>query len=372
MPQVSASAIAEDLKKKGYAERDVRAVLSRYGYTSVDINSALNNSYGHKLLFAVLIVIAIFVGVGSWLFFSSPSLVEPSISISTSPVQVIAGSSVTVTATVEGFTEGYLNVSIFSKTHEFAVQKISSLVFGEQRLSLKIPENFISDRYAVYVSANNNDKSVSDTRYILVVSKKIQNDSLLNVQNSSDNESSQELIFNQSIDINKPTEQLTAFEACKQSCSTSQMCTSGICSDAGVCSYKRIIPCCGDFSCDVGETSISCPSDCGSAIPVKSASELSKDAVAIASSDSFSAGRLCESIPAPMIEEHDSCFTSIAFVANNENLCDSVSVENPSRNDCYMSLLLSKNNTQTCDKITDFAVLATCKSYATLLKKVSS
>jgi hypothetical protein len=149
-------------------------------------------------------------------------------------------------------------------------------------------------------------------------------------------------------------------------CNDYDICTADACV-SGFCNYERQMPCCGNFICELAETSDSCPEDCGEAGGAADPTQkLIDEIMEIADNNPEQAAVRCEEIESAVVA--DICFTELAKTTSNNAFCERV-YSSDAKDKCFMYFVMSLDQFQLCEQIEKRILQNSCYAIKSLKEK---
>lgn len=373
-----------NLLQKGHNITAIRNVLLKSGYTDKEIDDAVKSAYSptvrHEIhlsgatIIVVVLILASMIGIAS-LFFYYSSAKAPSelLDLNLEPVSTTAepgesivflkelsnlGSSKRYDVVIkQEIIEPRTNKAITQKTETRAIE-----TFGSTQTKILVPEGTNAGDYILRVVVEYSDKKAVATLPVKIAA---------------------------------PAKKETCVgDDCKQQaleCDDSNSCTNDVVEE-GVCSYKPIVPCCGNSICEATEDSLYCPTDCKkeeqspSIIPPADQSPPTLDEIKeLAKSEPGRALQQCSQIEVPDLKDtcignigevqrnkaycgkissariRDLCYSNIAKAVNDNSLCEEISIDGR-KDSCYMTFVLDNKDYSVCGKITNRQLMQSCES----------
>lgn len=325
--------------------------------------SAYPTQHKHRisplLIILVLIVIIILLVLGLLLLIS-PS--KPQTTISLNVVADPTGESMSISK-IQIHTKGYegsadVNIDLIDvTTNTIVASNFKRLNAGKHLVELNLPEK--TGQYELSVKAEKESAKASRSMPFIVVDTNKPNPISGSVDGGDNNDDSREDIDDGGLSGGSNTG-----EGCMLECNDYSPCTIDICKN-GECVFTPIEPCCGDRTCDRGETEQSCPQDCQEApIGRDTAYEtVTNQALSIAKTRPNDAVSLCKSLP--QNKDVDDCLTEIVSKSKNEKICFSMISRN-NKDSCLVDIVVRTNKFALCDQIEDRWLKSSCYSYRNL------
>ena len=389
MVQKSLVDYVKSLVQKGYDVPTIKNFLLKYGYSSKEIDDAINSGSGltirheiHLSRTTALVVVFIFVslmGIGSFLYYGKPDTSQL-LDLNLEPVATTAEPGQTITFLKElsnlGSAKRYDVVIkqelIETKTNKVVTQKTETRAietFGSTQTKILVPVDAKAGDYILRAIVEYNNKKAVATLPVKVVSFAKAETCFDGIKNQNE----------EGIDCGgkcKPCEKQSS------ECNDNNLCTSDIVENS-VCVNKPIVPCCGNNICEEQET---CPADCQKAEqPSLFSSGSSEDIKELAKVNPSKAFQQCNQIEVPDLKDacigdvaeaqnnkeycakisnariKDLCYSNIAKYVNDNTLCEYISID--SRKDsCYMTFVLDNKDYSVCDKISNKQLRQSCES----------
>lgn len=379
------------LLQRGYDASTIRNVLLRYGYSSREIDEAINSVYQptirheiHLSRTTILVILLIFIAsIGAALFFYySPSKQAKLLDLNLEPVTttVAPGDSIIFVKELSnlGSSKRYDVVIkqeiIAPSTNKVVTQKIETRAietFGSTQTKIQVPHDTEQGDYILRAIVEYDSKKAVATLPVKVVA-------------SGKKETCFDGIKNQNeigVDCGGECKQCEK----KTECDDSNPCTNDMAED-GKCTNTPIIPCCGNGVCE-GQEQESCIADCRKTEPFPTviSTETLEEIKELARVNPSKALQQCNQIEVPDLKDtcvsniaevqhnkdqcskianvkiKDLCYSNIAKIINDNSLCEQISID--SRKDsCYMGFVLDNKDYSVCAKITNKQLRQSCES----------
>ncbi|MBI2649744.1 hypothetical protein HYX04_00345 [Candidatus Woesearchaeota archaeon] len=390
MPKKSLISYVKGLLQKGYDISAIRNVLLKYGYTSKEINDAVDSVYkptirheihlSHTTTIAIAFIFLSLLGI-ALLFYYSPSK---------APTKLLDLSLEPVTTTVEPgqdivFLKELSNLGS-SKRYDVVIkqevidpiankvvtQKIETRAietFGSTQTRILVPEDTKTGDYILRTVVEYDNKKAVATLPVKVIAEK-KGTCFDGIKNQNEI----------GIDCGGACEPCAA-QAIE--CNDNNQCTDDVLEN-NICVNKPIVPCCGNNICEERET---CAADCKKAEEYSQliSTETLEEIKELAKSNPSKALQQCNALEVPDLKDtcignigevqrnknycsqinnlriKDLCYSNIAKLTNDNSLCDEISAD--SRKDsCYMTFVLDNKDYSVCGKITNKHLRQSCES----------
>ena len=373
---------ARSLMQKGYNASAIKNVLLKYGYSGKEADDAISSAYNpiirheiHLSRTTVLVVLFIFaslLGISSFFYFSSKVPAEL-LDLNLEPVSTTAAPGESIIFLKElsnlGSSKRYDVVVkqeiIDAKTNRVITQKIETRAietFGSTQTKILVPESAKAGDYLLRVIVEYSGKQAVATLPVKVAA---------------------------------PAKKETCLgDECRNQaveCDDNNPCTNDFV-ESGACSYKPVVPCCGNNICEDRESFSNCADDCkkaeqpSSEFPPAAAPTGSLDGIKeLARTDPGKALQQCSQIDVPDLKDtcigsigeaqrnknycaqivnarvKDLCYSNIAKAVNDNSLCEEISID--SRKDsCYMTFVLDNKDYSVCSRLTNTQLRQSCDS----------
>lgn len=328
--------------KQGYEVKAIRKRLAQSGYSTAEINKAIKEVTGRKIINAkTLIIAAVVIVLLIILVIIALKIITPSpkqISISTTPLvsTVVPGGKLTFVKTLTSPTSRKVTASvkhrvISKKTNKIIVSITETINVGAKsstQTQISLPIDAPTGEYEVITDLTHADGS-KQARFTFIV---------------------------QATGPKIPSvAQPILITNCPQGCDDYNSCTRDTCVN-GICQHTAITPCCGNGKCETGEDIYNCALDCKKGI--ETTDETTKKAIKKAKTDPSTAAMLCNSLPS--VDDADNCFDILAEESGKYEFCESIQ-NNEIQSDCLLNFALA-GDYSVCDKINDPYYLQSCYS----------
>ncbi len=342
------TAYAQQLLRQGYSAQVIRAQLLRAGYGPYDADQAIRLALraspqagipwawigagiGGLALITFIILLLLPTEASLQMAVQAPQATIPPGGSAQATITLESDGRPAVTLTYALLSSG--GTLLWSEREDVSVDRSASL-----RKTIPIPSNAPPGRYSIRVTAMHGGPPVSKTAPLVIEragtapAGPLRNETLPGP-------------------ITPPA---PAASSCPAKCDDFYACTSDACVD-GRCAYTPIVPCCGNYACEAGETSITCQEDCRPQA-ASGTTATTDDALIAAARSHEEAVQLCRAIP--IQERQDECFDAIAAAASRSELCNAIQ-DRLKRDSCYMEFAI-KDDFTVCDKIEDRYLASSC------------
>ncbi|MBW2968525.1 hypothetical protein KY304_00405 [Candidatus Woesearchaeota archaeon] len=330
--------------KQGYKIDAIRTRLKQSGYSSSEINQAVKQAKGRKIISTkTLLIAAILIIFLIILVIISLKLIVPTpkqISISTTPLvsTVTPGGKLVFVTTLTSpinrkITATLKHRLINKKTNKIITTQTETIPIGTKsstQTQIIIPENSATGECEVItdLTSENNQKQA---RFTFII---------------------QQTSYPTTPLYEQPTTQTLL---CPQGCDDYNACTKDECIN-GICKHTPITPCCGNRICEQGEDIYNCAIDCKKEIETNT--ETITKAVKKAKTDPETASMLCNSLPS--VDDANECFEILAKESGKNQFCESIQ-DTELESNCLLNFAL-KGDYSVCDKINDPYYIQSCYS----------
>lgn len=365
-------AYVEDLKKRGYAESQIKEQLISSGYPEKTINELFP---GKSHLLHIILIFA-FVALISFGILILPSFFKEtivSVKLSLLSKSVKINQPLQYTTKLQSNTK--TSASIKTEVLDFESSKI---VFSakekidlkeETTLSKTIPinESFEPGRYLLRTKITYDDKTTG-TSTEFYIEKKAEKKESVKIPTKTPTKTSQGKIPTptpQIIEqIKKDSQKILFAQECPIECDDYNACTKDACVK-GRCEFKSLIPCCGNLLCEQGESIISCMGDCMKR--EKTDEEKISEAKNVVKKDKEKAAALCNSVAD--ISKLDSCLADLADESGLVQFCQPIQ-STKTKDSCYSFLAIK--GTYSCSNINDRLLRNSCISLESSKKSLQT
>ncbi len=398
---VSAELIAyiQSMLRNGYSEQQIRIYLLRSGYRATDLDQAFNQlqhdiaiapATGSRPPWFWIAGAVLGLGIGGIiiaLLFAAPAA---QITLVASPLQVEvrAGDVLDIKDTFRSNAAGTLNVlhTLIDPSTREAIGAPStetvtvSAGSKAETFQVQVPSTITPGRYIMDVTAIDSGGTQTKTSFSFNVlaakatcSDGVQNQretgvdcggtckACLQIETPGQPPSQPQQPTQPEQPPQQPTTEPKVAD-CPGGCNDYDVTTDDECVD-GQCVHTPKESVCGNGICNGGETSSSCPQDCGAGLNAPSADEVIENAKTQAPQDTERATALCGALPRP--QDKDRCFSVVASSSGKSDLCASI-VEDITRDQCYIDFALTKNEFDVCEKIQNRYLRGSCNSLQNL------
>ncbi len=379
----------KSLMQKGYDASTIRDVLSKYRYSSAEIDEAINSSFkptirheihlSHTTVLVIIFVFASLLGIASF-FYYSPNPETKLLDLNLEPITTTAepGESIIFLKELSnlGSSKRYDVVIkqeiIEPKTNKVITQKIETRAietFGSTQTKILVPKDVKPGDYILRAVVEYDDKKAVATLPVKIVEFAKKETCFDGIKNQNE----------ERIDCGGICK---ACEIQALECNDNNPCTNDVIEN-NVCINKPIVPCCGNNVCEEQEN---CAADCKKPeLPTTISTESLDEIKELAKADPSTALKKCNQIEVPDLKDtcignigevqrnknycsqisnariKDLCYSNIAKSINDNSLCDQISID--SRKDsCYMTFVLDNKDYSVCDKITNKQLRQSCES----------
>ncbi|MBI2656129.1 hypothetical protein HYX03_00130 [Candidatus Woesearchaeota archaeon] len=397
----------KSLMQKGYDASTIRDVLSKYRYSSAEIDEAINSSFkptirheihlSHTTVLVIVFIFASLLGIASF-FYYSPNSETKLLDLNLEPVTTTAepGESIIFLKELSnlGSSKRYDVVIkqeiIEPKTSKVITQKIETRAietFGSTQTKILVPKDTKAGDYILRAIIEYDDKKAVATLPVKIV----EFGKSANIEDFRDRGIAKQFPLKETcIDgiKNQNEEGIDCGGVCKAceiqalECNDNNPCTNDVIEN-NACINKPIVPCCGNNVCEEQEN---CAADCKKPeLPAAISTESLDEIKELAKADPGNALKKCNQIEVPDLKDtcignigevqrnknycsqitnariKDLCYSNIAKSINDNSLCDQISID--SRKDsCYMTFVLDNKDYSVCDKITNKQLRQSCES----------
>ncbi|MBN1645023.1 hypothetical protein JW851_03220 [Candidatus Woesearchaeota archaeon] len=331
--------------KQGYAISAIRTRLIQSGYSKQEINTAIKEATGRKIISTkALLIAAVVIVVLILVVIISLKVITPSakqIYISTTPLvsTVIPGGKLTFVNTLTSSTSKTVEAElkhqiIYKKTGKTIgtkTEKVSVSKKSSTQTQITLPSETLSGEYETITTLTHKQGSKQASFNFIVEQK-------TSLPTPS---------------VEEPSAEVSLL--CPTGCDDYNACTIDNCV-SGICEHIEIIPCCGNGICEAGEDAYSCSLDCGT--QTETSTETINQAIKKARTDPQTATMLCNSLPS--VTDADDCFNTLAEKTSKYEFCESIQ-EDELQSSCLLNFALA-GNYDVCDKIDDPYYLQSCYS----------
>ena len=384
-------AYVKSMLARGYDIPTIRNFLLKYGYTSEEIDEAINSLYKptirheiHLSHATILVVLFVFISlvVASFFYYSTSKKEIKLLDLNLEPVTttVEPGQSITFLKELSnlGSSKRYDVVIkqeiIDPLTNKVITQKIETRAietFGVTQTKILVPQDTKTGDYVLRAIVEYDNKKAVATLPIKIVEFATKESCFDGIKNQNE-------IGVDCGGICKPCEQQIV------ECYDKNHCTDDVIED-GVCVNKPITPCCGNNICEEQERD-SCTKDCekerfSGLISTETLDEIKE----LARTDPSKALQQCNKIEVPDLKDtcianiaevqnnkiycsqinnariKDLCYSNIAKFINDNTICQEISTDSR-RDSCYMTFVLDNKDYTVCDKITNKQLRQSCES----------
>ena len=329
--------------QKGYSASAIRDVMLKYGYSSNDINEALDEIYHptirHEIhlskttIIAIALIFILSIGTFSFFYFkSSPS--SKLLDVNLKPVDTTANPGEAISFVKElsnlGSSKRFdvvVKQEILDKNFKVLTEKTETRAietFGSTPTEMIVPSDAKAGDYTLRLIVEYDGKKAIATLPVKI----------------TESAAAKEEISQETIPV-KETEKID--------CSDNNACTEDIEAD-GKCSYKKIVPCCGNIICEENEN---CASDCKKeTVDVPSnptvTEETPEDTNSLAKTDPNKAMQQCSKMQVP--DNKDTCIGDVAESQADKSYC--TQIINPKIKDlCYYNVAKASKDKEICSLI---------------------
>lgn len=379
--------------QEGYNISAIKDYLLRYGYSSKDVDDAINSIYKptirHEIhlsfttVLTIILILASVAGITLFFYFNPQKTATKLLDLNLEPIvtTVQPGENVIFLKELSnlGSSERYDVIIkqeiIDQRTNRIVTQKIETRAietFGSTQTRILVPQDSKPGDYILRTIVEYDNKRAIATLpvKIVVFAKETCFDGIKN-QNED------------GVDcggICKPCETQN-FE-----CNDNNPCTNDFVEDE-VCVNKPIVPCCGNNICEEQEQS-SCDLDCQIVSKKPSdlmSSESLEEIKELAKVDPSKALQQCNKFEVPDLRDtcianigeaqrnknyclqisneriRDLCYKNIAEATNDNSICEEISTDGR-KDSCYMTFVLDNKDYSVCGKITNTQLRQSCES----------
>ncbi len=396
MAKKSLADYIKGLVQKGYDASSIRNFLLKYGYTSNEIDDALNSTFkqtirheihlSHTTVFVIIFVFLSLLGTVSFFYYSPSTAPTKLLDLNLEPVATTVEPGQDIIFLKElsnlGSSKRYDVVIrqelIDGKTNKIVTQKIETRAietFGSTQTRIQVPKDAKTGDYTLRAMVEYDSKKAVATLPIKVVAFAPKESCFDRIKNQNE----------ENVDcggVCRPC------QVQNTECDDGNPCTIDIIENSA-CAHNPIVPCCGNKICEGGEDFNSCQNDCkkGTAPPnANPAAPASIDEIKeLAKTNPGSALSQCSQIEVPDLKDEctsnigeaqhsesycvqisnarikDLCYSNVAKLKNDNNLCNYISIDSR-RDSCYMTFVLDNKDYSVCDRITQTQLKQSCES----------
>jgi hypothetical protein len=352
------------LLQKGYSISSIKNTMLRYGYSSRDIDGAVEEIYNptirHEIhlsktaLLAVIIIAAAVLGAAFFAYFSQPKAPEKLLDLNLEPVKtsVEAGSSISFIKEISNL--GSLSRYDVFVEHQLIDTKTSKIITGKnetiavetsssKQTSLLVPEGIAAGDYLLRTVVTYDGRKAVATLPVKITSSK--RESCFDGIKNQDEEKID------CVGICKPCSEVII------DCDDGNPCTEDV-FENGICSNNAVIPCCGNNICETNEA---CAADCAAKQnPPGASPETLEDIKDIGRSDPARARQLCGQLDVPDIQ--DVCISNIGEVQKDKEYCESV-LSVKIKDTCHSTISKLSRDKSLCKAISGDGIRDSCYAY---------
>lgn len=337
--------------QKGYAISTIKDVMLKYGYTSKDIDDAVNGVYHpairHEIhlskstIIAIVFIFASLIGIIVFFYYNPTKEPEQLLDLNLEPVktEAEAGSDVVFIKELSnlGSSKRYDVVIkqeiIEPKTFKVITEKTETRAietFGATQTKMPIPKDTKQGNYILRTIVEYDNKKAVATLPIKVIAKKEAEFVPVKELECNDNNQCTE-------DFIEKNEQSACIEDCAEELSPEEIpLTIEEIKETAKGNPSRALQQCNQL--DVPELKDACIANIG---------EVQQNSA------------YCDKIESERIK--DSCYSNVAKLTNDNSLCAEISTE--SRKDsCYMTFVLDNKDYSVCNKLNNSALRNSCES----------
>ena len=351
----------DQMRSRGYTNDQIRHALIQAGYPPQTITDILTHSTWIWLLGAAVLITAI--ATISYLALTP----EPfTLSLKPDIIEAFPGTTITwqatITSTVATLT--MLHELIDPTTNTVLTQRTDERsITGTQDVpaTVTIPPNAKAGRYLIKTTATSASVSTSKAFALTILAPK--QTPIASAPSCADDIQNQD---ETGIDCGGNCTPCTAVQsACTPPCTDNDPCTIDNC-DAGTCRFDQSPTCCGDGTCEPGETSRTCLIDCTERPLTKTAEDIINEAITFASNNPERALQLCGSLATS--DDADACHLQIASLIGRHDVCTHIRADE--RHDkCLLSFALNTNDYAACDPVRNTYLKNSCYSLKQLRRE---
>jgi len=340
---------------QGHGIGSIRKYLVNYGYSSKDVESAINSLYKEKkpvnkkliLVFAVVIIIVLIIFASFLIIKPRKKEVKPemSLKIELSKEELMPGETLKFNLDISStaIKRYILDVEYSILLKSSVLSKDSKKIqFSKRSLtqeSLKLPDKIKPGGYVLDVKVYYDSKVESTTSTFR--------------------------IEGEVVDEEDEEKEIVAEEECPLSCDDNNECTEDTCGEETgfKCLNKPIKPCCGNLDCELGETFDNCEADCKKeeeeVREVKVEEEIFEgltiwEKIRMIKNLSLTNLKKAEDFCNGVTQEtyKDQCFVNIAEAREDIKYCDFV-VDDRKVDNCYSAIAESTKDSLICEKVSE-------------------
>ena len=379
-----------DLLQKGYTISAIKNTMLKYGYSSEEIDEAVNSIYNptvrHEVhlskttVLVIIFAVASLIGTGAFFYFGSSKAPAQLLDLKLEPVKVEVqpGDSVVFIKEMSNLgsskrydsfvTEEIIDSATFKivsqNTETIAIETSSST-----QTRLKIPNDAKPGDYLLRVTAEYSGQKAFAKMPVKILPPASMESCSDGIRNQNE----------EAIDcggVCSPCEKETP----KLDCNDNDQCTKDAVEN-GKCTNTPILPCCGNNVCEGGEQN-NCDADCKEIIvPAPGTIDEIKE---LAKSYPEKALTQCNNIEVPNLKDtcignigevqknknycvkignaeiKDGCYKKVAELTNDNTLCQEIG-NNGLRDSCYMTFVLDNNDYSVCIKLNNTMQRQSCE-----------
>ncbi|MBI4139972.1 hypothetical protein HY483_03345 [Candidatus Woesearchaeota archaeon] len=341
----------QSLKQRGAKKSDVKEYLRRYGYSSSDVNSAINSVYGGSTKIVILfLLLAAAIGIIFLLYNGGEELVITL--VVDSPAEVLSGSSAVISTTVTSSVRALINIDVslrdgsgsivFSDSSQKSFSGSATKKFGVSTKDFR-------GEYSGTIIVSSGDISVRKN-FVLYVK---------DISNNKPSSASKNVSDSGGFVSGIPKDPVKI--SCG-SCVAPNSCSVASCI-YGKCVITYSGNCCGNLQCEPGETTKSCPQDCVFKDASRTDDDILADAKQFAKSNVERSKSLCASLSD---SKKNSCLIEVARISAREDVCSFISSDNE-QSTCYITLVLDHEKIDVCKYIKSVDERDQCINLANLI-----
>ncbi|MBI4453005.1 hypothetical protein HY637_06260 [Candidatus Woesearchaeota archaeon] len=377
------------LLQKGYEISEIKGTMLKYGYSSEDIDAALNEVYhptirheihlGKTTIFAIIFIVLSVTGILAFFYYNPPKSASKLLDLSLKPVRTDAEAGQSISFIQELSNQGSAKRFDVVVKQEILEPKTFEVVtfqsetraietFTSTPNEITIPDGTPAGNYVLRVIVEYDGKKAPAIIPIKVLPAKkgscfdgIKNQNEIGVDCGG---------------ICKKCEPEPA------ECDDNDECTGDVFED-GKCVSSPIEPCCGNSLCELDETEDTCDADCNAVeeIPTSTLEEIRE----MAKANPSKALQECDKIGIPDLKDtcissigeaqkdkgycakiqseriKDLCYAGIAKLNNDNSICQLIASD-ARRDSCYMTFMLDNDDYSVCGKIIDKTHRYSCES----------
>ena len=366
------------LLAQGYPPNAIRAQLIAYGYPPAQIDVALREvtvtrvhhvlEFSPKVLFVILLVLGLLGGgIFAILQIATPTQALLDMSVQPTTTELTPGGTlVFVKEIINLGGKRRFDVQLTHQIRSLETNEIlttrKETVAVETRASsptqIPLPKTILPGDYTLTTLAEYDSKRAEASFRFKVLGERAIVSTCRDKQKNQGEEG---------VDCGGPCpecpepEELQLGE-CPGGCNDFDSCTGDSCL-RGRCVHDLIAPCCGNFVCEAGETSLGCPDDCAITAVTKKPDELLADATAQAAQNPERAAKICSTI---LLQDYaDRCYGQVAQAAKTALFCTQIQ-DTEIRDGCYLGYAQATDDYSICAQLQNRLYRTSCNSFRNL------